>query len=214
MKKRINILYILLFLSTLFSSSMIKSTIFPGWGELNEYNLLLEDDNKSKFQYIKDRSNKFMIAEGIVWLGLFLSNDFRINYKDDYQNYGSLYAGVNWSGKSDLFAAHVGNYDSVSEYNDIVRLISGPYADTYDEENPSYHWDWQNNNSLRHEYDNIRNRSEQFDEFKTLMIAALAINRIISVFDVMSINRKHVKSVSVNSYDENNEVGIKFNYNF
>ena len=42
----------------------------------------------------------------------------------------------------------------------------------------------------------------------------LAINRIISVFDVMSINRKHVKSVSVNSYDENNEVGIKFNYNF
>ena len=65
-----------------------------------------------------------------------------------------------------------------------------------------------------HAEDILFGTSEQLDEFKTLMIAALAINRIASDFDVMAISRKYGRSFSFETYDDTEEVGIKLNYNF
>ena len=141
-------------------------------------------------------------------------NNFSDSYRNDYQNYGILYAGVDWSEKSDLFAAHVGNYNSTSEYNELTRMLSGSSEDAYDIDNPNNLWDWKNDSSLRRQYDSMRNKSEQLDELKTLMIAALAINRIASVFDVMAISRKHGGSFSFDTYEESEEAGFKLNYNF
>ena len=214
MKKLLNSILILFMISSLGASSVLKSVVMPGWGELNEYKILLKDENQNNISYIKDRSNTLMIAEGVIWLGFFFSNNFSSSYRDDYENYGTLYAGVDWSGKSDLFAAHVGNYNSIFEYNDFVRLISGSSENTYDDSDNTNVWDWDNDNSLRQKYDSMRNKSEQLDEFRTLMIAALAINRMASVFDVMSISRKHGRSFSFDVYDEEDEVGLKLNYNF
>ena len=93
-------------------------------------------------------------------------------------------------------------------------MLSGSSEDAYDIENPNNIWDWKNDSSLRRKYDSMRNKSEQLDELKTLMIAALAINRIASVFDVMAISRKHGGSFSFDTYEESEEAGFKLNYNF
>ena len=104
MKKLFNNILILFMISSLGASSIFRSVVMPGWGELNEYKILLKDGNQSNISYIKDRSNTLMIAEGVIWLGFFFSNNFSNSYRDDYENYGTLYVGVDWSGKSDLFA--------------------------------------------------------------------------------------------------------------
>ena len=135
-KKTISIILSIL-VSSLMSSSVIKSSLMPGWGELNEYKILMKDNDINQIDYIKDRSDRLMIAEGIIWLGFFLSTDFSNSYRNDYENYGTQFAGVNWSGKSDLFAAHVGNYNSTTEFNDFIRMISGSSEGTYDEQNQS-----------------------------------------------------------------------------
>jgi len=214
MKKTIKILFIFSFMTLCMGSSVVKSMFVPGWGEMNEYNILSKKNDISTIEYIKKRSNNLLIAESIVWLGFIFSNDFSKSYKSDYENYGTLHAGVNWFNKSDLFAAHVGNYNSTSEYNDLIRMLSGSSEDTYNIEDPSNLWDWQNNSSLRRQYDSMRNKSEQLDELKTLMIATLAINRIASVFNVMAISRKHGGSFSFDTYEESDEAGFKLNYNF
>ena len=214
MKKIKSSTILFLFMAFLMPSSIIKSSLMPGWGELNEYKALAANNDIDKIRYIKERSDKFMIGEGIIWLGFFLSSDFSNSYRDDYENYGTQHADVNWSGKSDLFAAHVGNYNSTIEYNDFIRMISGSSEDTYNEQDESNLWDWQNNSTLRRKYDRMRNKSEQLDEARTLMIAAFAINRMASVFNVLSISRKHGRSFSFDAYEESDEVGLKINYNF
>ena len=214
MKKIIKILFIVSFSTICMGSSVLRSMFVPGWGEMNEYNILADKHDTNNLEYIKKRSNNLLIAEGVIWLGFLFSSDFSKSYKNDYKNYGIQYAGVNWSGKSDLFAAHVGNYNSTIEYNDLTRMLTGSSEDVYDIEDPNYVWDWQNNTSLRRQYDDMRNKSEQLDELKTLMIAALAINRIASVFDVMAISRKHGGSFSFDTYEESDEAGFKLNYNF
>ena len=188
----------------------------PGWGEAKEFEIIQKNKNFHHIEdikYIKKRSNALMLTEGALWLSFFLTNDFFKSYKNDYENYGSLYADVNWNGKTDLFAAHVGNYNSKEEYNDFVRQFFSP-DDVY--EGNEYQWDWKNNKALRLKYDDMRNKSGQYDEAKKLMIACLAINRIVSVFDIIIIRNKHNKSFTFDYYEEsdNEEMGLKINYHF
>ena len=57
MKKNINNILILLIISTLGASSIFRSALMPGWGELNEYKILLEDEDQNNINYILERSN-------------------------------------------------------------------------------------------------------------------------------------------------------------
>ena len=44
MKKILKILFILLITSSMMGSSLIKSMFVPGWGEINEYNILKKNN--------------------------------------------------------------------------------------------------------------------------------------------------------------------------
>ena len=102
--------------------------------------------------------------------------------------------------------------DNVDEYNAEVFLTTGSSDNAY--LNSSDSWDWEGNNTLRRKYDSMRNSSEKLDEMRTLMIAGLVINRIVSTFDVLFIARKHRGLLSFDTYDKSEEVGFKINYNF
>ena len=181
MKKQIKYIIIsILIISNISASSVVKSLFMPGWGERNEFKILSKDKGFDDISYIKKRSNAIMLTETAIWLGLFLSNDFSKSYRDNYQSYGSLYAEVDWSGKSDLFAAHVGNYDSSELYNERICQIYLSSCNEYMYSGPGETWDWQGNYSLRSRYDNMRTKSEQLDKLSILMIGALVINRIVS----------------------------------
>ena len=215
MKKQIkNIIISILIFSNLFGSSFVKSMFFPGWGEKNEYQVLSKSFDEEKISYINKRSNAIIITEAAIWLGLFLSNDFSKSYRKNYQNYGARYAEVDWSGKSDLYAAHVGNYKSSDTYNATMCEIHLSYCNEYLYLDPKDQWDWGENKDLRLRYDDMRNKSEQLDKLSLLMVGALVINRIVSTFDVLIIKRNHGRGFKVDSYNNASEVGLKLNYKF
>ena len=211
MKRTYKIIYLFIYLTFGFSSSMFKSVIFPGWGELNEYNILSEDNNPENIEYIKDRARYIMLQESSLWIGLHTFQNLSASYKNDYRLLGESNAGVNWDGKNDLFAANVGNFNNLEEYN-AYKLLTGQYDDTYLED--GYDWDWQDNNDNRLKYDRTRNKSEKYDKIKTYLTAGLIINRVISSFDVLSIMKEHNRIISFDIEDDVSNLKLNLNYHF
>jgi len=211
MKRTYKIIYLFIYLTFGFSSSMFKSVIFPGWGELNEYNILSEDNNPENIEYIKDRARYIMLQESSLWVGFYAFQNLATSYKNDYRLLGEANAGVNWDGKNDLFAANVGNFNNLEEYN-AYKLLTGQYDDTYLED--GYDWDWQDNNDNRLKYDRTRNKSEKYDKIKTYLTAGLIINRVISSFDVLSIMKEHDRIISFDIEEDSSNLKLNLNYHF
>lgn len=211
MKKTFKFIYLSIFLTIGFSSSMFKSFIFPGWGEMNEYNILSKDKNIDNISYIKERARYIMLQETSLWVGFYIFKDLSKSYKNDYRLLGSINAGVNWNNKNELFAANVGNFNNLEEYN-AYKLLTGQYDDAYFED--GFNWDWQNNNSNRLAYDRTRNKSEKYDKFKTYIIAGLMINRVISSFDVLSIMKNHDRIISFDIEENSSNLKLNLNYHF
>ena len=179
------------------ASQAWKSLILPGWGEKK-----LNINNKSKTH---------LLSELILVSSVMFTDSQYSSYRNDYRVYGSDEAGVNWYGKSDLYAAHVGNYDSMELFNNQQLLNFGPTAFIY--YNDSYSWDWQGDSIMRNRYDSLRNKSETYNEAKGFLIAGMLLNRIISFINVISIERKN----NVNSeffYKNDGNMNFQINYKF
>ena len=212
MKKNLKYLFfILVMISNVIPSSSIKSLIFPGWGEMNEFNILSKTEKLDNIDYIKERSNKIMFVESAIWIALFTAIELHDSYKNNYIIYGTTNAGVDWTNKTDLFAANVGNYKSFTDYNDYKSRTSP--TDMY-QSGQGYEWDWQSNDSKRLKYDTLRNKSEKADKVKTYMVASLFINRIISTFDVLSIKLNHGRIMSFDVENDSNDLKLNLNYTF
>ena len=211
MKKTYKIIFLFIYLTFGFSSSMLKSVVFPGWGELNEYNVLSKDNNPENVKYIKDRARYIMLQESSLWIGFYAFQNLAVSYKNDYRLLGESNAGVSWDGKNDLFAANVGNFNNLEEYN-AYKLLTGQYDDAYLED--GYDWDWQDNNDSRLKYDRTRNKSEKYDKIKTYLTAGLIINRVISTFDVLSIMKEHGRIISFDIEEDYSNLKLNLNYHF
>ena len=211
MKKTYKIIFLFIYLTFGFSSSMLKSVVFPGWGELNEYNILSKDNNLENVKYIKDRARYIMLQESSLWIGFYAFQNLAVSYKNDYRLLGESNAGVSWDGKNDLFAANVGNFNNLEEYN-AYKLLTGQYDDAYLED--GYDWDWQDNNNNRLKYDRTRNKSEKYDKIKTYLTAGLIINRVISTFDVLSIMKEHGRIISFDIEEDYSNLKLNLNYHF
>ena len=211
MKKTYKIIFLFIYLTFGFSSSMLKSVVFPGWGELNEYNVLSKDNNLENVKYIKDRARYIMLQESSLWIGFYAFQNLAVSYKNDYRLLGESNAGVSWDGKNDLFAANVGNFNNLEEYN-AYKLLTGQYDDAYLED--GYYWDWQDNNDNRLKYDRTRNKSEKYDKIKTYLTAGLIINRVISTFDVLSIMKEHGRIISFDIEEDYSNLKLNLNYHF
>ena len=211
MKKKYKIIFLFIYLTFGFSSSMLKSVVFPGWGELNEYNVLSKDNNPENVKYIKDRARYIMLQESSLWIGFYAFQNLAVSYKNDYRLLGESNAGVSWDGKNDLFAANVGNFNNLEEYN-AYKLLTGQYDDAYLED--GYDWDWQDNNDNRLKYDRTRNKSEKYDKIKTYLTAGLIINRVISTFDVLSIMKEHGRIISFDIEEDYSNLKLNLNYHF
>ena len=211
MKKTYKIIFLFIYLTFGFSSSMLKSVVFPGWGELNEYNVLSKDNNLESVKYIKDRARYIMLQESSLWIGFYAFQNLAVSYKNDYRLLGESNAGVSWDGKNDLFAANVGNFNNLEEYN-AYKLLTGQYDDAYLED--GYDWDWQDNNDNRLKYDRTRNKSEKYDKIKTYLTAGLIINRVISTFDVLSIMKEHGRIISFDIEQDYSNLKLNLNYHF
>ena len=196
-KNNFYIIIIIIFSSSIYPSQIWKSFILPGWGE------------KSLNNNVKGDAH--LLSDLILFSSVFFCGNQYETYRNDYRIYGSDNAGVNWYGKNDLFAAHVGNYNSMEEFNNQQLLNFGPSAFTYSGE--SYYWDWNSDSVIRNQYDTWRNKSELYDEAKGFLIAGMLLNRIISMINVLSIEKEN-KIESNFYYNNNNNMNFQINYKF
>ena len=196
--------FVLLFSSQIYGSQAWKSMILPGWGQ-----------NKLGYE---DKGKLFLLAEYIMWSSLIFSDNQYTSYRSNYKSHGEHYADVNWHGKNDLFAAHVGNYDSLELYN-LLTLQNGlleNYTDqTYSDTSPfhQYYWNWKGSAYERLKYDTLRNKSENYDKAKNFIIAGIILNRIISFLDVVILERKEILTSEV-TYGYDHTASLKIYYNF
>ena len=193
----------LLLISSLFGSEIWKSFIVPGWGE--------KQLNHDK------RGNLLLFTEFALWTALTYSNDQYSGYKSNYINHGEYFAGVDWENKNDLYAANVGNYTCLSyddcgdeAYNEIKRR-NFLFNDIYPE-GGEYEWNWESRDE-RLKYDTFRNKSKNYNDIKGFIIGGMIVNRIISVIDVVILERKNTLTSELYRQDNDN-MTLKIFYNF
>ena len=193
----------LLFNSSLFGTEIWRSFIIPGWGE--------KQLNHNR------RSNFLLVTEFALWTAFTYSNDQYSSYKNNYIVHGKYFADVEWENKNDLYAANVGNYTCLSyddcgdEAYNIIKAQSFLYDDIYPEDE-GYHWNWESRNE-RLRYDTWRNKSKNYGDMKGFIIGGMIINRIISVIDVIILERKNILTSELYQ-NSNNDTMLKIFYNF
>ena len=198
--------FVLLFSGQVYGSQIWKSMILPGWGE-------------NSLGY-KDKGRLFLLSEYVMWSSLIFADGQYSSYRGDYRAHGTHYANVDWNGKNDLFASHVGNHESLHLYN-LHTLQDFIWASSYTDENgaddrdPShqYYWNWEDNDKERLKYDRWRNKSENYDKAKGFIVAGIILNRIISVIDVLILERKNILTSEV-VYDYDHTASLNIYYNF
>ena len=173
--------------SMAFSGSRTKSLLFPGWGELSL--------NESS------RGQKLIAADIILWLTVFNGKNLSKNYESDYRAFASEHAGVNWNHTDYLFAVDIGYYDDLNAYNsakarqrsleletDLNGGLIREDGHTMYPENGDFDWQW-DNDSNRKSYKDMRISSANWDKYANFAIAGLLVNRVISVIDVMYLEK-------------------------
>ena len=177
----------MLLVSMAFSGSRTKSLLFPGWGELS-----LNQNS---------RGQKLMAADIILWLTVFNGKNLSKNYESDYRAFASEHAGVNWSHTDYLFAVDIGYYKDLNHYNsakarqrsleletDLNGGLIREYGHAIYPENGDFDWQW-DSDSNRKSYKDIRISSANWDKYANFAIAGLLVNRVISVIDVMYLEK-------------------------
>ena len=182
----------MLLVSLAFSGSRTKSLLFPGWGELS-----LNQNS---------RGQKLMAADIILWLTVFNGKNLSKNYESDYRAFASEHAGVNWSHTDYLFAVDIGYYEDLNDYNsakarqrsleletDLNGGLIREYGHAIYPENGDFDWQW-DSDSNRKSYKDIRISSANWDKYANFAIAGLLVNRVISVIDVMYLEKTGVST--------------------
>ena len=152
----------------------------------------------------------FLIETGII-MSYFSTKSLSNAHEDDYENYGSAYAGVDWDGKDDIYAINVGKFNSLEIYNEYK--ISRYKIDEVYPINEGYEWNW-NSNSKRVEFSQMRKKSERLDDLATLMIAGILINRIASFFDVINIKKKEGSLFNLSVEQDKKNMNLNLNFKF
>ena len=177
----------MLLVSMAFPGSRTKSLLFPGWGELSV--------NQNS------RGQKLMAADIILWLTVFNGKNLSKNYESDYRAFASEHAGVNWSHTDYLYAIDIGYYEDLNDYNsakarqrsleletDLNGGLIREYGHAIYPENGDFDWQW-DSDSNRKSYKDIRISSANWDKYANFAIAGLLVNRVISVIDVMYLEK-------------------------
>jgi hypothetical protein len=191
-----NFILIMIIVSMAFSGTRTKSLLFPGLGELSL--------NK------KSRGQKLLAADIILWLTVFNGKNLSKSYESDYRAFASEHAGVDWNHTDYLFAVDIGYYKKLDDYNSAkarqrsLEMETDPNGDLIREyghsiypENGNFFWEW-DTTSNRQSYNDMRVSSANWDKYANFAIAGLIVNRVISVIDVIYLERTG-KSTAIQS---------------
>lgn len=154
------------------------SLLLPGMGEL----------------YAGDYSTgKYLtIVDGALVVGLISFDRYANWLKDDSREYSVQHAHTVLAGQDDQYFSNLGDYESVYEYNAAVLRDRQPQK-VYDPKS-DYYWNW-DSPANRENYRSIRvNSDDRFNDTR-FIVAAMAVNHLVSAINAARIVISHNKSV-------------------
>ena len=197
-------IFILLIISScLISSSAewspLKNIIIPGMGV----------PNIDRFDKIK---KNYLLREVLIWGVLFSSNQIRDMYNDNYINYGISYANTNVDSFNFQYAINVGDYESMSDYNNA--MLGRRLADKVYPQDEGYDWNWESSKD-RLKYRDMLRTSRDLDKIGDFAIAGLIIHRIVALINYNYLkNNGESLGISSNIYKRDSQtvqLELKFN---
>jgi len=158
--------------------AVLYSLLLPGMGEL-----YAGDYGAGKY---------FTIAEGVLALGAISLDRYGNWIKDDGRQFAVTHAHSGLDGKDDLYFSVIGDYQSVYEYNEAVLRSRDPQK-AYDAHSSSY-WSW-DTPANREQYRRLRVSSDERFNDARFVVAAIAVNHIVSAIDAARVAIRHNGSI-------------------
>ena len=169
---------------------VIKSILLPGWGQ--------------KALGRKKRARVYNYFESGLILTIVGSSTFSNITIKNYIAFASEHAAISSSEKNHKYWVDIGNYDSITDYND-EHLRNREMDDLYPDDK-KWSWDW-DTDANRKAFEKKRISSDQLKLAATFGIGALVVNHIVSAIDVLYLKRVIADGeLSVNPY-QNLEIG-------
>ena len=153
-------------------SPVVKSLVFPGWGE---YSL----DNQT-------RGRVFVLSETILLLAILGSYSVAQRKETEYKAYAAEHAGIDPLGKNRQFWVDIGNYSSLFTYNE-EHLRWRDFNALY-ENNDTWAWAWDSNNN-RERFENTRIASDIWRLRGSFLIGGVVLNHIVSAIDALYLSK-------------------------
>jgi hypothetical protein len=164
--------------------AIIYSLLLPGMGELYA-------DGYSSGKY-------FTIAEGTLW-GIFIGMNTYANWqKDRYVAYAVTNGDINTSGKDADYYATIGEYSSITQFND-AQALNHDFETMYNVE--THYWNWPTTEQ-RKAYRGMWTSSEQTFNDVRFVVGALILNRIASAINAVRL---------VSAYNKNLKEDLSWN---
>ena len=101
-------------------------------------------------------------------------------YEANYINYGFDYSGTDVADFNSQYAINVGDYDSMSDYNNA--MLGKRLPDRVYPQDEGYDWSWESSNN-RLKYRNMLRTSRDLDKIGDFAIAGLLIHRIVGLIN-------------------------------
>lgn len=151
---------------------VIKSILLPGWGQ--------------KALGRKKRARVYNYFESGLILTIVGSSTFSNITIKNYIAFASEHAAISSSEKNHKYWVDIGNYDSITDYND-EHLRNREMDDLYPDDK-KWSWDW-DTDANRKAFEKKRISSDQLKLAATFGIGALMVNHIVSAIDALYLKR-------------------------
>ena len=155
-----------------FFSPVVKSLVFPGWGE---YSL----DNQI-------RGRIFVLSETVLLLAILGSYSVAHRQETEYKAYAAEHAGIDPIGKDRQFWVDIGNYSSLFSFNE-EHLRWRDFNALY-EDNDTWAWAWDSSNN-RERFENTRIASDSWRLRGSFLIGGVVLNHIVSAIDALYLSK-------------------------
>ncbi len=161
--------------------AVLYSLLLPGMGEWYAGNF--------------DKGKHNLIADGVLWLGFAGLNYYGNWVRDDGRLFAVEHAGIFTTGKDADYFVNVGNFMSISEYNQ-KKLRDRNLAAVYQEEPTSnYYWKWDSDEN-RQKFKDTRILSDELNNGSRFVVLALIANRIWSAIHAALMVSDYNESVN------------------
>jgi hypothetical protein len=153
-------------------SPVLKSLIFPGWGE---YALGYQQ-----------RGRIMALTESVIFISILGSYSNSNTFESNYQSYAAQHAGVSTVGKNRQYWIDVGNYLSIDQFNE-EHLRWRDFNAVYEQDN-NWNWAWDDDGN-RIFFEKMRIKADTWKLRASFLIGGMVLNHIISAIDALYLFR-------------------------